>query len=100
MNEKTCGSNRNFPLRPELTTWAGIEEGVGSVELEGRLSQRRRRNETGQCRSGKKRRLTQQLRKPFHFMYGGAEGDRTPDLLNAIQALSHLSYGPIRCDLV
>ena len=24
----------------------------------------------------------------------GAEGDRTPDLLNAIQALSHLSYGP------
>ena len=24
----------------------------------------------------------------------GAEGDRTPDLLNAIQALSHLSYSP------
>ena len=24
----------------------------------------------------------------------GAEGNRTPDLLNAIQALSHLSYGP------
>ncbi len=24
----------------------------------------------------------------------GAEGDRTPDLLNAIQALSQLSYGP------
>ena len=27
---------------------------------------------------------------------GGAKGDRTPDLLNAIQALSQLSYGP-RC---
>src|SRR5262245_19618610 len=26
--------------------------------------------------------------------YGGARGSRTPDLLNAIQALSQLSYGP------
>ena len=26
--------------------------------------------------------------------YGGAKGSRTPDLLNAIQALSQLSYGP------
>jgi hypothetical protein len=26
--------------------------------------------------------------------FGGAEGDRTPDLLNAIQALSQLSYSP------
>jgi hypothetical protein len=25
---------------------------------------------------------------------GGAREDRTPDLLNAIQALSHLSYDP------
>jgi hypothetical protein len=25
---------------------------------------------------------------------GGADGDRTHDLLNAIQALSQLSYGP------
>jgi hypothetical protein len=28
-------------------------------------------------------------------LLGGAEGNRTPDLLNAIQALSQLSYGPI-----
>ena len=27
---------------------------------------------------------------------GGAEGDRTPDLLTASQALSQLSYGPTR----
>ena len=27
-------------------------------------------------------------------MRSGAEGSRTPDLLNAIQALSQLSYGP------
>ena len=27
-------------------------------------------------------------------LIGGAEGSRTPDLLNAIQALSQLSYGP------
>src|SRR5262249_10641034 len=26
--------------------------------------------------------------------FGGAKGSRTPDLLNAIQALSQLSYGP------
>jgi hypothetical protein len=26
--------------------------------------------------------------------FGGAEGNRTPDLLNAIQALSQLSYSP------
>ena len=25
---------------------------------------------------------------------GGARGNRTPDLLHAMQALSHLSYGP------
>ena len=30
-------------------------------------------------------------RPPSH---SGAEGSRTPDLLNAIQALSQLSYGP------
>ena len=29
-----------------------------------------------------------------HESNGGAEGSRTPDLLNAIQALSQLSYGP------
>ena len=28
-------------------------------------------------------------------IFGGAEGSRTLDLLNAIQALSQLSYGPI-----
>ena len=28
---------------------------------------------------------------------GGAEGDRTPDLMNAIHALSQLSYGPVIC---
>ena len=30
---------------------------------------------------------------------GGAEGVRTPDLLNAIQALYQLSYDPIRSDV-
>ena len=28
------------------------------------------------------------------FAFGGAKEDRTPDLLNAIQALSQLSYSP------
>ncbi len=30
----------------------------------------------------------------FSLRYGGARRDRTDDLLNANQALSHLSYGP------
>ena len=29
------------------------------------------------------------------FLFSGADRDRTDDLLNAIQALSHLRYGPI-----
>ena len=33
---------------------------------------------------------------PKAFGAGGAEGVRTPDLLNAIQALYQLSYAPIR----
>lgn len=31
---------------------------------------------------------------------GGAEGNRTPDLLNAIQALSQLSYAPITIKII
>ena len=31
-------------------------------------------------------------------MIGGAEGDRTPDLMTASHALSQLSYGPISCE--
>ena len=30
------------------------------------------------------------------FLSGGADADRTRDLLNAIQALSQLSYSPTR----
>ncbi len=32
----------------------------------------------------------------MEFGFGGAKGSRTPDLLHAMQALSQLSYGPIR----
>ena len=31
------------------------------------------------------------------FSFGGDKGSRTPDLLNAIQALSQLSYTPKWC---
>ena len=37
-------------------------------------------------------------RRPLHsvvFFYGGDGGSRTHDLLNAIQALSQLSYTPV-----
>ncbi len=38
-----------------------------------------------------------ETRPPFRrivVMWSGAEGDRTPDLVNAIHALSQLSYSP------
>ena len=35
--------------------------------------------------------------KAFSGFYGGDKRDRTADLLNAIQALSQLSYTPIFC---
>src|ERR1051325_2587910 len=35
-----------------------------------------------------------QYADPSVAKVGGAKGSRTPDLLNAIQALSQLSYGP------
>jgi hypothetical protein len=31
---------------------------------------------------------------PTGILFGGAEGDRTPDLMTASHALSQLSYGP------
>jgi hypothetical protein len=34
------------------------------------------------------------------IFFGGAKGDRTPDLLNAIQALSQLSYSPGKMERV
>ena len=41
------------------------------------------------------RNLVGQRGRISHFPSGGgAEGDRTPDLYNAIVALSQLSYGP------
>ena len=40
-----------------------------------------------------KKRGASQLANPLIF-FGGAEGDRTPDLMNAIHALSQLSYSP------
>lgn len=42
-------------------------------------------------------RFLRPTRMPFRHSSGiknGAEGDRTPDLVNAIQALSQLSYSP------
>ncbi len=38
------------------------------------------------------------LTLPIVWLDGGAEGVRTPDLLNAIQALYQLSYDPIRSE--
>lgn len=39
--------------------------------------------------------VTENFRNPL--ILGGAKRDRTADLLNAIQALSQLSYSPVRC---
>ena len=41
-----------------------------------------------------KRRTYRSFVDAYGTVTGGAEGNRTPDLLNAIQALSQLSYSP------
>ena len=43
----------------------------------------------------KKKGLFSHENKPFYVPFGGDKRDRTADLLNAIQALSQLSYTPI-----
>jgi hypothetical protein len=43
-----------------------------------------------------KKRLPRRLLQAGDLFYGGAKGIRTPGLLNAIQALSQLSYSPKR----
>src|SRR5699024_1029437 len=51
----------------------------------------------GICRFHHKegKRLVFSRNKPFYTPFGGDKRDRTADLLNAIQALSQLSYTPI-----
>ena len=51
----------------------------------------------GHIRTHARERKRCQTGSEFEFLlFGGAERDRTVDLLNAIQALSQLSYGPTR----
>ena len=52
---------------------------------------------TSSSSKGKKTRPERPLfdRFPLYVSIGGAERDRTVDLLNAIQALSQLSYSPV-----
>ena len=44
--------------------------------------------------AGKKARFDYSSKRAFSVPYGGDKRDRTADLLNAIQALSQLSYTP------
>ena len=37
----------------------------------------------------------QSAKQIYAYLFGGAEGDRTPDLMLAKHALSQLSYSPI-----
>jgi hypothetical protein len=41
------------------------------------------------------KKFTSTQRRTNNCQFGGARRDRTADLLNAIQALSQLSYGPL-----
>ena len=61
------------------------------------LTLRRGWSAVGPGRSIKIREGGQSVKKNNDFI-GGAKGSRTPDLLNAIQALSQLSYGPDRAE--
>src|SRR6476659_632968 len=48
-------------------------------------------------RAGSSPSLCRGRRRTHPWEVGGAEGDRTPDLRNAIATLSQLSYGPVPC---
>ena len=53
-----------------------------------------RANFDPRCRFRKGKGLFSLENKPFLHPFGGDKRDRTADLLNAIQALSQLSYTP------
>ncbi len=58
-----------------------------------------RMHESQSCVFGRFTMATIKILKPAQcwlFYFGGAEQDRTVDLLNAIQALSQLSYSPTK----
>ena len=48
------------------------------------------------CNESRDVKKSERIQADCSFGHGG-EGNRTPDLLNAIQALSQLSYAPGRC---
>ena len=50
--------------------------------------------------AGKRKGLLSYENKPFFVPFGGDKRDRTADLLNAIQALSQLSYTPVWVDTI
>ena len=86
---RTYDQRINSPLRyrcatPEESALIRARCGVGKGEI------------SEKCRAGDIGRKTERA-PPFPaepFEFGGAKEDRTPDLYNAIVALSQLSYGP------
>ncbi|BAQ68308.1 hypothetical protein NHU_01144 [Rhodovulum sulfidophilum] len=54
----------------------------------------RRENSTRLRGKGKSLKIKGELSNALQGNFGGAEGDRTPDLVIANDALSQLSYGP------
>ena len=59
-----------------------------------RRTNRAVRNDPGQSQSSQDKEKPASHNLECRFLYGGARRNRTADLLNAIQALSQLSYGP------
>jgi hypothetical protein len=73
---------------------AGVEGGDagGGVIQVGQTAQRRQKGRLPILPKHKRKRAVKTAL--IFSLFGGAREDRTPDLLNAIQALSHLSYDP------
>jgi hypothetical protein len=95
MSRSGCGELRPGQVVRRASGWVrnrrGLERKIVALDRPGRSAPAVREYRW----HGRPRLTAQQGAIPNLKSTGGAEGDRTPDLVIANDALSHLSYGPV-----
>ena len=81
------------------TSWGVVVANFATTTVDGELEQESNLQILKKCSSGRQKSYANKkghsVERPC-IHDGGDEGDRTPDLLTASQALSQLSYAPVR----